>query len=45
MKNYMLRDIDAALWQHAKARAQAEGHPLRWVLLQLLKLYVEKGLT
>ena len=42
MKNYMLRDVDDALWNKAKAIADAEGRTIRGVLIQLIKLYVEK---
>lgn len=39
MPNYILRNIDPRLWERVKARADAEGHPLRWVLLRLLTKY------
>jgi len=44
MPSYILRNIDPELWDAAKARAEKEGHNLRWVIFQLLARYVEKGL-
>jgi hypothetical protein len=44
MLNYLLRNIDPDLWEKVKARAEKEGHPLRWVILRLLGRYVAKGL-
>jgi hypothetical protein len=43
MTTYLLRDIDPGIWQRVKARAKADGHNLRWVLLRLLESYVERG--
>lgn len=37
---YLLRGIDPALWARVKAKATAEGHSLRWVLLLLLRAYI-----
>jgi hypothetical protein len=41
---YLLRDIDDNLWARVKARAKADGHNMRWVLLRLLQAYDERGL-
>ena len=45
MPNYILRKIDPDLWASVKARAAAEGRPLRFVILALLKAYAEQGLA
>jgi hypothetical protein len=37
--SYILRNIDPALWTRVKARSEAEGIPLRAVILKLLVLY------
>lgn len=39
MSAYILRSIDPELWNSVKARATAEGRPLRFVILSLLQLY------
>lgn len=44
MPSYILRNIDPSLWAAFKARAEQEGHPLKWVILQLLARYVKSGL-
>jgi hypothetical protein len=44
MTDFLLRDIDPALWAKVKARAVEEGHTLRWVLLKLLAAYVKRGI-
>jgi hypothetical protein len=41
---YLLRDIDPKLWKRFKARAQAEGRNLRFVLLALVQSYIDHGL-
>jgi hypothetical protein len=45
MSSYLLRDIDPELWAKAKARAEKEGHSLRWVIFQLVAQYVKHGLA
>lgn len=45
MASFILRDIDAALWADVKARADQQGHTLRWVLLALLRSYVQGNIT
>lgn len=44
MANYILRKVDDELWQQFRTRAQAEGHSLRWVVLELVAYYVRHGL-
>ena len=44
MANYIFRKVDDILWQAFRARAQREGHSLRWVLLTLVQRYITKGL-
>lgn len=41
---FLLTNIDPAFWADVKARAAREGHPLRFVLLQLLREYITHGL-
>ena len=41
---YTLRRIDPELWKKVKARANYEGHTVRYVLVELMKWYVAKGL-
>lgn len=43
--NYVIRQIDLELWRQVKARASSEGRSIRFVILQLLKLYAECGFT
>jgi hypothetical protein len=44
MPNYILRGTDPVLWSAFRARASREGHSLRWLLLQLIQRYIERGL-
>jgi len=44
MASFMLRKVDEELWQQFRERAQKEGHPLRWVLVQLVEQYIKRGL-
>jgi hypothetical protein len=44
MSNYILRNADPELWAAFRARAAAEGHSLRWLLLELVRRYLEYGL-
>jgi hypothetical protein len=41
MPSYFLRNIDDATWEQFKAKAEKEGHPLRWVFLQLVQAYID----
>jgi hypothetical protein len=43
MADFLLRDIDPALWRKVKAQAAKDGRTLRQTILRLLKEYVEKG--
>ncbi len=43
MPSYILRTIDPDLWTRVKARAAQEGRPLRFVILELLKVYALHG--
>jgi hypothetical protein len=45
MPDYILRNVDDSLWKRFKQRAKAEGHQLRWVLLELVQRYVKNGLN
>lgn len=44
MLGYLLRNIDPDLWRAVKARARREGRILRFVILALLREYVQHGL-
>ena len=39
--SFIIRDCDAPLWRRFKAKAKREGHTLRWVVLDLIRRYVE----
>jgi hypothetical protein len=41
---YIIRDTKSDLWQAFKARAAQEGRSLRWLLEELIRRYVERGL-
>lgn len=41
---FILRNPDNELWTAFKARAAREGRSLRWVILELIRRYVERGL-
>jgi hypothetical protein len=45
MPSYILRTIDPDLWARVKARSEAEGIPLRAIILKLLALYAEGALV
>jgi hypothetical protein len=45
MSSYILRTIPPDLWARVKARSQAEGVPLRAVILKCLELYAEGRLS
>jgi plasmid stability protein len=44
MSNYILRNVDPEVWAAFRARAATEGHSLRWLILELVRRYVQKGL-
>lgn len=39
MASYILRTIDPDLWTRVKARSEADGIPLRAIILALLEMY------
>lgn len=45
MAAYTMRNIDDGLWQAVHARAKAEGRSVKGVLLLLLRIYAQVGLT
>lgn len=45
MPSYILRKIDPDLWARLKTRSQAEGLPLRTIILKLLELYATGVIT
>lgn len=45
MPSYILRTIDPDLWARVKTRSEAEGIPLRAIILKLLELYADGKLT
>lgn len=44
MASFILRNPDPDLWAQFKARAASEGRSLRWVLMELIRRYVVRGL-
>lgn len=44
MSSYILRNIPVDLWARVKARSEADGLPLRQIILLLLQHYNEHGL-
>jgi hypothetical protein len=42
-KNYLLKNVDPALWRRVKARAAAEGKTIRSLLLHWLRKYGGAG--
>ncbi len=45
MATYILRKFDDALWQKFKARAQGEGRGLRWIVLELIRMYADREVS
>lgn len=43
MTKYTLRNVPADLWTKVKAQAAREGRPIRFVLLNLLRVYATHG--
>ena len=43
MVSYTLRRINRDLWQRVKNRADYEGRTIRFVLIELLKVYATHG--
>jgi len=44
MASFILRKVDDELWKQFRDRAQAEGHTLRWIILELISHYIRNGL-
>jgi len=40
--SFIIRDCDPSLWKKFKAKTKAKGHTLRWVLLDMIRRYVEE---
>lgn len=45
MPDYILRNIEPKLWKQFKQRAESEGRSLRWLLIELIKNYIQNGLA
>lgn len=43
MAEYRLADIDPDLWKQVKDRAAYEGRTIRFVLIELLRVYAKHG--
>lgn len=42
---YIIRKTaESPLWKQFQERAKAEGHTLNWVIWELIRRYVERGL-
>lgn len=41
MSSYILRTIDPDLWARVKTRSEADGIPLRAIILKCLELYAQ----
>lgn len=41
MPSYILRNIESSLWARFKARSEAEGIPMRALLLLLIQAYAD----
>ncbi len=41
MPSYILRTINPELWARVKARSEADGIPLRAIILKLLEMYAD----
>jgi len=39
-QNYLLKGVDELLWKALKARTSADGHTIKYVIVEMLKLYV-----
>jgi plasmid stability protein len=44
MASFILRNPDPDLWKAFRERAASEGRSLRWLIMELIRRYVEKGL-
>jgi hypothetical protein len=43
--DYLLRNIDIALWARVKSRALTDGLPLRALILALLRAYADQSVS
>jgi hypothetical protein len=43
--SYVLRGVDPELWRRVKVQVATEGRTIRFVLLELLKVYAKHGFT
>lgn len=43
VSEYALRDIDPDLWKRVKSKAAYEGRTLKFVLMELLRVYADHG--
>lgn len=41
---YIIRDTKSELWDAFRARAATEGRSLKWLIEELIRRYVERGL-
>ncbi len=42
--SYILRNIPRHDWEKAKAKARSEGRTVRWVIIQLVRMWVEEDI-
>jgi len=40
--SYILRNIPRDHWEKAKAKARSEGRTIRWVIIKLVRMWVEE---
>ena len=40
--SYILRNIPRHDWEKAKAKARSEGRTIRWVIIKLVRMWVEE---
>ena len=43
MKHFSLRHVDPELWKRLKHRAASEGRTIRFVLIELIRVYADHG--
>ena len=44
MADFILRNVDDALWRDFKQRAESEGRSMRWIVTTMITQYTENGL-
>jgi len=42
--SFIIRNPDPEVWEQFKDRAASEGRTLGWVIMQLIRRYIAKGL-